>query len=161
MGKRGPKKTPTRLRLLRGDPRKEGQHADEPMPPVGIVTPPEWVTGKALDKWNEVAPILTAMGVLTTADVEPLARYCAMYEQWLRYLDQIRRGLDVLVMRDDKGKVKYMQVSPAATMFTKLSQSLLRIEQEFGLTPSARAGMDVPSAGEVRDTLQAFIEGRA
>jgi phage terminase small subunit len=53
-----------------------------------------------------------------------------------------------------------MQSTPAATMFVKLAHSMLRIEQEYGLTPSARAGMEV-RGGEVRDTLQAFIEGRA
>jgi P27 family predicted phage terminase small subunit len=45
------------------------------------------------------------------------------------------------VIRDDKGKVKYMQSTPAATMMTKLAASMLRIEQEFGLTPSARSGL--------------------
>lgn len=160
MGKRGPRKQPTKLRLLRGDPSKEGKHADEPIPPAGAVTPPDWVKGKALDKWNEVVPKLEAMGIMSTADVDAMARYCAMYEQWLRYLDQVRRGLDVLVLKDNAGKVKYVQSTPAATMFVKLAQSLLRIEQEYGLTPSARAGMEVPR-GEVRDRLQAFIEGRA
>jgi phage terminase small subunit len=53
-----------------------------------------------------------------------------------------------------------MQSTPAATMFVKLAQSMLRIEQEYGLTPSARAGMEV-NRGEIKDTLQAFIEGRA
>lgn len=160
MGKRGPRKQPTKLRLLRGDPSKEGKHADEPVPPAGAVTPPEWVTGKALDKWNEVVPQLEAMGLITPADTEAIGRYCAMYEQWIRYLDQIRRGLDVLVIRDKDGKVKYMQSTPAATMFVKLAHSMLRIEQEYGLTPSARAGMEV-TRGEVKDNLQAFIEGRA
>ncbi len=160
MGKRGPRKQPTALRLLRGDPSKEGKHADEPVPPAGAVVAPAWVTGKAREKWDEVVPQLEAMGLITPADVEAIGRYCAMYEQWVRYLDQIRRGLDVLVIRDKDGKVKYMQSTPAATMFVKLAQSMLRIEQEYGLTPSARAGMEV-RGGEVRDTLQAFIEGRA
>jgi len=158
MGKRGPRKQPTALRLLRGDPSKEGKHADEPVPPAGAVVAPEWVTGKAREKWDEVVPQLEAMGLITTADTEAIGRYCAMYEQWVRYLDQIRRGLDVLVIRDKDGKVKYMQSTPAATMFVKLGQSMLRIEQEFGLTPSARASMNLPG-GEVEDELRRFING--
>ena len=99
------------------------------------------MTGVSLEKWHEIVPKLIAMGVMTNADIEPIARYCTMHEHYVKYLDQVRRGLDVLVIRDEKGKVKYMQSTPAATMVTKLAQSMLRIEQEFGLTPSARTGI--------------------
>jgi P27 family predicted phage terminase small subunit len=99
------------------------------------------VSGVARSKWDEVVPKLIGMGVMTNADIDTIARYCTMHEQFVKYLDQVRRGLDVLVIRDDKGKVKYMQSTPAATMMTKLAASMLRIEQEFGLTPSARSGI--------------------
>lgn len=160
MGKRGPRKQPTKLRLLRGDPSKEGRNADEPIPPAGPLDPPSHVTGAALEKWNEVAPQLQAMRILTTADRETLARYCLYFEQFVKYAEQVRRGLDVLVIRDDAGKVKYIQSTPAATMFVKLGQSLLRIEQEFGLTPSARAGMSVDNAAQ-ESRLQKYLDGPA
>ena len=99
------------------------------------------MTGVALTKWHNVVPKLKAMGVMTNADIDTIARYCTMHEQFVKYLEQVRRGLDVLVIRDEKGKVKYMQSTPAATMLTKLAASMLRIEQEFGLTPSARSGL--------------------
>jgi len=156
MGKRGPRKQPTKLRLLRGDPSKEGQNAGEPVPPSGPLDAPAHVTGAALEKWREVAPQLQAMRILTTADRETLARYCLYFEQFLKYADQVRRGLDVLVIRDDAGKVKYIQSTPAATMFVKLGQSMLRIEQEFGLTPSARAGMSVQNVAET-DPFDQFL----
>lgn len=145
---------------MRGDPSKEGLHKKEPLPPSGRIEPPDYVEGLALAKWNEIAPKIEAMGLLTTCDLEPLARYCVIYEQWRKYLDQVRRGLDVIVMKDEAGKVRYMQVGPAATMFKSLATELLRLEAEFGLTPSARASIDVPY-GEVRDTLQAYINGTA
>ena len=99
------------------------------------------MTGVAREKWDNVVPKLLGMGVMTNADVDTIARYCTMHEQFVKYLDQCRRGLDVLVIRDDAGKVKYMQSTPAATMLSKLAASMLRIEQEFGLTPSARSGL--------------------
>ena len=68
----------------------------------------------ARSKWDEVVPKLIGMGVMTNADVDTIARYCTMHEQFVKYLDQCRRGLDVLVIRDDAGKVKYMQSTPAA-----------------------------------------------
>ena len=99
------------------------------------------MAGASRSKWDEVVPKLIGMGVMTNADIDTIARYCTMHEQFVKYLDQVRRGLDVLVIRDDKGKVKYMQSTPAATMMTKLAASMLRIEQEFGLTPSSRTGI--------------------
>ena len=102
-------------------------------------------------------PKLIGMGVITNADIDTIARYCTMHEQYVKYLDQVRRGLDVLVIRDDKGKVKYMQSTPAATMMTKLAASMLRIEQEFGLTPSARSGLSGKKPQE-QDELSAFFE---
>lgn len=101
-------------------------------------------------------PKLIGMGVMTNADIDTIARYCTMHEQYVKYLDQVRRGLDVLVIRDDKGKVKYMQSTPAATMMTKLAASMLRIEQEFGLTPSARTGIATTQAKR-KDELEEFF----
>lgn len=151
MGKRGPKKQPTRLRLLRAGVLSGTDRPNEPVPPPGDIVPPDYVVGRAREKWDDIVPKLKAMGLMTTADIETFARYCVVWEQWAKCLEQIRRGLDVLVMKDADGKVRYMQVSPAATMFSKHGQTLLRIEQEFGLTPSARASMEVPIGKEDPD----------
>lgn len=157
MGKRGRRPEPTVLKIAKGNPGKRPLNASEPKPPSDGIVAPDWVSGVALDKWNDIVPKLIDMGVMTNADVDVIARYCVMHEQYLRYLEQIRRGLDVLVIRDDAGKIKYMQSAPAATMLNKLSASMLRIEQEFGLTASARSGL---SAGQPQqqDELDQFFK---
>ena len=156
MGKRGPRPQPTILKIAKGNPGKRPLNKNEPKPVADAVEPPDWVTGKSLEKWHEVVPKLVGMGVMTNADIDTIARYCTMYEQFVKYLDQVRRGLDVLVIRDDRGKVKYMQSTPAATMLTKLAASMLRIEQEFGLTPSARSGISA-SQEKPRDDLEDLL----
>lgn len=158
MGKRGPRRQPTAIQAARGNPGKRKPNSSEPQPKRGRIVAPDWVTGKAREKWDDIIPKLRAMRVVTPADVESIARYCTMYEQWVKYLEQMRRGLDVLVIKDDKGRVKYMQSSPAAIMFVKLAQSMLRIEQEYGLTPSSRSSITVPDAQEDEDfrALRAF-----
>ena len=151
MGKRGPRPEPTILKIAKGNPGKRALNKSEPKPPADAIQPPDWVSGRSLEKWQEVVPKLVGMGVMTNADIDTIARYCTMYEQFVKYLDQVRRGLDVLVIRDDSGKVKYMQSTPAATMMTKLAASMLRIEQEFGLTPSSRSGIatkEIPKQDE-------------
>ena len=157
MGKRGPRPEPTILKIAKGNPGKRRLNESEPKPAADAIQPPDWVTGKSLEKWQEVVPKLIGMGVMTNADIDTIARYCTMYEQYVKYLEQVRRGLDVLVIRDDKGKVKYMQSTPAATMMTKLAASMLRIEQEFGLTPSARTGIATTQTDKPHDDLEAFF----
>jgi len=157
MGKRGPRPEPTIIKMAKGNPGKRRLNKSEPKPPSDDIQPPDWVTGKSLEKWQEVVPKLVGMGVMTNADIDTIARYCTMHEQYLKYLDQVRRGLDVLVIRDDAGKVKYMQSTPAATMMTKLAASMLRIEQEFGLTPSARSGLSGKKPQD-QDELTAFFQ---
>jgi P27 family predicted phage terminase small subunit len=127
--------------MAKGNPGKRKPNKNEPRPTTEGIVPPDYLVGKSLEKWEELRPQLEAMGVLTVADVETLARYCTMYEQWRGYLKQVRDGHDVLIVRDDSGKVKYMQSTPAAVRLDKLSVSMLRIEQEFGLTPSARSSI--------------------
>ncbi len=156
MGKRGPRPEPTVLKIAKGNPGCRPLNKAEPVPAAGKIEPPDWVTGKSLEKWNDVVPKLLGMGVMTPADIDTLARYCTMYEQYLKYLDEVRQGNDVLVIRDEAGKVKYMQSTPAATMLTKLAVSMLRIEQEFGLTPSARTGI-ATTQSKPQDDLEAFF----
>jgi P27 family predicted phage terminase small subunit len=156
MGKRGRRPEPTVLKIAKGNPGKRPLNKSEPKPPVDAIAPPDWVIGKSREKWDELVPKLLGMGVMTNADIDTIARYCAMHEQYLKYLDQVRRGLDVLVMRDDAGRVKYMQSTPAATMMTKLAASMLRIEQEFGLTPSARSQISVATPKQ-QDEFEAFL----
>jgi P27 family predicted phage terminase small subunit len=156
MGKRGPRKEPTIIKIAKGNPGKRPLNKSEPKPPSDDIAPPEWVTGVAREKWDNVVPKLKAMGVMTNADVDTIARYCTMHEQFVKYLDQCRRGLDVLVIRDDAGKVKYMQSTPAATMLSKLAASMLRIEQEFGLTPSARSGLSATQGQQQESVIEKF-----
>jgi P27 family predicted phage terminase small subunit len=144
------------LKIAKGNPGKRPINKTEPAPPADAITPPDWVIGKSLEKWSELVPKLLSMGVMTNADIDTIARYCAMHEQYLKYLDQVRRGLDVLVMRDESGRVKYMQSTPAATMMTKLAASMLRIEQEFGLTPSARSQISAAPPKQ-QDEFEAFL----
>ena len=156
MGKRGPKPEPTILTLAKGNPGKKRINTREPRPKSGNIQPPKYLSGESLKCWKAITPGLIDSGVMTEADVPTLARYCTMYEQWLRYLADIRAGNDVTTGYNPDGSVKYQQSSPAATMGLKLATALLRIEQEFGLTPSARTGI-VAQTEDEDDPLARFI----
>jgi len=142
MGKRGPRKEPTVLRLLKGSPSHHRINRLEPQPASDSIAPPPWLVKTSLKKWNEILPGLIATGVVTNADVETLARYCTMHEQFLFCLKEIRAGRDQVEIKDPKsGEIVNIKATPAAVNIYKLAASMLRIEQEFGLTPSARSGI--------------------
>jgi len=142
MGKRGPRKEPTVLRLLKGSPSHHRINRLEPQPASDSIAPPAWLVKTSLKKWNEILPGLLATGVVTNADVETLARYCTMHEQFLFCLKEIRAGRDQVEIKDPKsGEIVNIKATPAAVNIYKLAASMLRIEQEFGLTPSARSGI--------------------
>ena len=141
MGKRGPRKEPTALRLLKGSPSHHRINRLEPKPASDSIMPPAWLVKTSLKKWNEILPGLIATGVVTNADVETLARYCTMHEQFLFCLKEIRAGRDQVEIKDRKGEIVNVKATPAAINIFKIAASMLRIEQEFGLTPSARSGI--------------------
>jgi P27 family predicted phage terminase small subunit len=104
-------------------------------------------------------PQLSELGLLTNIDTEALSRYCLLHEQFLRYADQIRRGLDVVIAKTETGRLKYAQVGPAATLLHKTLAAMLRLEQEFGLTPSARSSIDVKPAVDTNPLAKFGITG--
>jgi len=147
---------PTQLKVLRGNPGKRPLNPMEPMPSVDGISPPDWLQGDGLAKWNELVPILQAVRVLTQADTGPLARYCDSWAWWRRCRETIQREGDTFVARDEAGNVKWSQQRPEVGICSKLAQQLHRLEVEFGLTPSARSNLHAPSPQPV-DELDEFF----
>jgi P27 family predicted phage terminase small subunit len=147
---------PTALKILRGNPGKRRLNAAEPKPRADGIQPPAWLTGDALAKWSELFPILQAVGLITRADVGPLARYCDTWAWWRRCRDVIDRDGDTVVVRDDAGNVKWSQQRPEVGIVSKLAQQMHRLEAEFGLTPAARSAIQV-STETPRDELDEFF----
>jgi P27 family predicted phage terminase small subunit len=160
MGKRGVKPQPTVLKLLKGNPGKRPLNQLEPQPARDAILPPAYLVGPSLDKWNEVLPGLLATGVVTNADVETLARYCTMYEQFLFCLAEIRAGRDQIELKHpETGELLNIKSTPSGLNSHKLAASMLRIEQEFGLTPSARSGIVAKKIDKVEDGIDPRIFG--
>ena len=91
--------------------------------------------------------MLEGMGVLTKADGNALARYCRIWSRWRKAEDFIDEHGLVYPLKDDDGNVKCVQQWPQVSIANKLAQQLTRLEGEFGLTPSARARLQLAPAG--------------
>ncbi len=142
MGKRGPAKRPTRLRILQNDPKLKYEKRTEIEPPADNLDAPDHLQGVSRAKWDEMRAILEPLGLLTEADKDQLAQYCVNYELYLVCLHEVKTNGMVINYTGGSGK-NYSQVSPHATNLNKLHQAMLKSAAQFGLTPSARASFDM------------------
>lgn len=141
-GRRGPAPTPTSLLKLSGSWRAKTR-GNEPQPEPGAPPSPDWLDEDARAVWNELAPQLEQMGVLTQIDGRALARYCDVWVRWYKARDFLRQHGDTYPLKDESGKVKYLQQFPQVAIANKLATQLTRLEQEFGMTPASRARIQV------------------
>ena len=151
MAKAGRRPKPTALKILQGTNR--GPARREPSAPVGVPPMPERlkVDQVAVDKWAELADILSKMGVLTTGDGEALATLCEVHSAEQSCLLQLRAG--GAVMHTDLGGVK---PNPAGPMYRSLVAMKASLLSEFGLTPSSRTKL-ATKAEVQKDELEAFF----
>jgi P27 family predicted phage terminase small subunit len=168
MGKRGPAPEPSILKYIRGNPSKETLNTAEPTPELvpQDLQPPAVLEGKALDTWKDIMPKLARMRVLTEADVPTLMRYCIETAQYLVCYAKVKSAGEEYIhwepdpnYDDGRVRIKYTQVSPWATQMHRHHAAMLRIEQEFGMTPSSRSQVTTHgNAGE--DPIAAFVKKR-
>ncbi len=153
MGRRGPAPTPTPVLKLRGSTLVTGHREKlEVQGPAGTPDCPDWLDADARAIWDQLAPMLEAMGVLSRIDGHALARYCRLWTRWRKTEAFIEKNGEVYTLRDEAGKPRYVQQWPQVSIAAKLAQQLTRLEQEFGMTPSARSRIQSPArAREVTD----------
>ena len=157
MGKRGPPKKPTAIKRAEGNPGKRPLNDREPEPDPTAPKCPKSLSKRAKAAWKKVVPQLSQMGVLTRIDGEALARYCTMLARYWDAEDFIKEHGTVLPIRDENGNLKYLQQIPQVGMANKLAVMLLRIEQEFGMTPSSRSSIYVEGSHGTEPSLAEFM----
>jgi P27 family predicted phage terminase small subunit len=136
MGRRGPAPEPTRLKLIKGT-KPYRINTNEPVPLDRAINRPEWLSTLASEEWDRIAPHLVAMGTVTDADLSGFAIYCEAVARWRRLAELVAASPPVV--NRDGAVVKnpvYAQVRDAAAEVRLWAR-------EFGLTPSARAGIRV------------------
>jgi len=141
---KGRKPEPSALKLLRGLPGKRKLSADEPQPaPLVDLTPPAWLDPEAQAEWLRLAPMLERLGVLTETDTGALTAYCDAWATWKAATQQIRKFGMVI-----KGKADLPIVSPYVKIAHNALLQMRALLTEFGMTPSSRARVHVPTKTE-------------
>jgi P27 family predicted phage terminase small subunit len=103
---------------------------------------PEWLQGRALAAWNSVVVELTAIGVTSRLDAGILASWAsamgtlAEAQELLNTMDSGRR----LLIQNKRGGPS---VNPLLGIIRKASRDAVHYATLLGLTPSARATLEV------------------
>jgi P27 family predicted phage terminase small subunit len=151
MGRRGPAPTPTATLKLRGSTLVTKRRLKrEPEGPVGTPDAPDWLDAEARTMWEHLLPMLEGMGVVTRIDGNALARYCRLWSRWRKAEAYLEKHGDLYPLKDEQGRIKCVQQWPQVAIAAKLAQQLTRLEQEFGMTPSARSRIQL--APDVSET---------
>lgn len=149
---------PAEIKALEGNRSKDGsEEKNNPQPRKGAPTPPHWLSGEALAEWGRVVPELDAIGLLSVVDRAALTAYVSAWATFVSATEDIEdRG--TIVEGRDGNSVK----NPAVGMQRDALQQIKVWVTEFGLTPSARARMQLPSegggTGEDADVLSLFAD---
>ncbi|MFJ5997531.1 phage terminase small subunit P27 family [Streptomyces sp. NPDC092370] len=139
----GPPPTPSKLVELKGNPSKKKLSGAEPEPRRGAPRPPADLKGEALAEWGRIVPELDRLGLLTLVDRAYLVAYC---EAWASF-NAAREALaeyGPLVAGRDGGLVK----NPASQIMRDAADLMLKFGSRFGLSPSDRTRLSVPSGTE-------------
>lgn len=153
MGKRGPTKKPTNLKILQGNPGKRKLNENEPKFEIdeeALLKPPPFLGTYGKKEWKRIAPLILKNKLLTNADINTLAAYCQSYNRWVEAEKEVRiRGFTT---ETDKGNIIQR---PEVGIANKAMENMVKFAKEFGLTPSSRVDLH---AGNTEDVTDPFME---
>ena len=140
---RGRRPTPTRLKVLTGNPGKRPLNADEPKPEVAIPDCPVELGPVARREWDRMAPQLASLRILTQLDRAALAAYCGAYAMWAEATEAIQKYGTMV-----KSPTGYPVQSPYVAIANRQAEIMMRIAAEFGFTPASRSRIAAPQPPE-------------
>jgi len=143
MGGKGPPPTPTKVLEMRGSWRAK-INPREPQPEPGKPNKPQWLGKYAASCWKQLIPKLNAIGILTKVDRNALSRYCVLWGRWKKAEEFLEENGTTQEAFNKDGDSMGLKAYPQVKEAQQLASELLRLEQHFGLTPSARARLQVP-----------------
>lgn len=142
MGMRGPAGKPTALRLLEGNPSGRPINTNEPKPEIPkSVEPPEDLPERGKAIWNDLSSEMIRIGLLTKIDLHAFHRYIKFLLEYMEADEKLGKNYVLTIYHQGTKEPKYFMTNPFHSIRNKAAEHLNRLEQQLGLTPSARARM--------------------
>ncbi len=152
---RGRKPTPTRLKIIRGNPGRRRLDT-EPEFKAGMSEKPPWLTGEAAAEWDRVTEQLSHSGLLRTVDRAALCIYCKAWARWVD-AEQKVEALGLVVRSPRQGTP---QQNPYVRIANAAMAQVIQLTAEFGMTPASRTRLAMGPEGGRKDPLDLFSQRR-
>jgi P27 family predicted phage terminase small subunit len=147
---RGRKRTPSVLKLLRGNPGKRALNAAEPLPgALEVACPAVLADAVARAEWERAIVPAIAIGQVTAADRALAIAHCELWATWQSQLAEAVKHPHVIAV----GKGRYPTPNPARIMANKTLQLLAGVDEKLGFSPTSRSKVSVKGPGTIRATL--------
>lgn len=130
---RGRRPAAPEIKKQRGDRKSRINVLAPVFPDAKDATPPDFLTGVEIKKWNEIYKLLSEKGVLKTTDLDVLASYCVAYGAFIKTKEDFDNS--VLIIDTPNGS---RQAAPELTNLRKSAELLLKLGAELSLTPASR-----------------------
>ena len=148
MGRRGPARKPTILKIAQGNPGHQVLNHDEPIPERGKPTAPKWLDDGAAVEFDRACEHLEEMGLLFKSDMGVIACYA-------QALSDIAKATKVL---DEEGRYlggdERKFIHPAEKVRQDAMNTVRSLARELGFGPAARSGIKAHKKG--KDSLEEF-----
>ena len=148
---RGRKKTPTKLKELKGSLRKCREVSNE-MQTTNVVSMPQapsFLNQHGADEWDLVTNELANIKMLHLTDLSILAAYCNEIGIYREIAQELQGNFTEQTV-DKDGRLRASKISPKYKVMQNALQNAMKIATQFGFTPSARASLSMPEQDEER-----------
>jgi P27 family predicted phage terminase small subunit len=130
--------TPTKLRLLRGNPSRTPIGPEpEPQITADVPQPPEHLSAEAAVEWRKIAPELHRIGLLTMADLAAFGGWCEVMARWIKAERELH-GQPYTVSTDEGGT----KINPLVSIANTALRDMVHCASQFGMTPAGRARLN-------------------
>ena len=148
---RGRKKTPTKLKELKGSLRKCREVSNE-MQTTNVVSMPQapsFLNQHGADEWDLVTNELANIKMLHLTDLSILAAYCNEIGIYREIAQELQGNFTEQTV-DKDGRLRSSKIAPKYKVMQNALQNAMKIATQFGFTPSSRASLSMPEQDEER-----------
>ena len=116
------------------------------------ISPPTYLTGTLVNEFNELAPTLSEMGVLTALDVDTLAQFIIARKNYIRTTNKLTPAIAAGNARD---------ADRWSAMQDRFLKQMRNAAADLGLTVSSRFSLNVnPPAQQETDSEEDDLFGK-
>ena len=145
---RGRKPTPTKLKILHGNPGRKPINQNEPKPKDGLPTAPRHLSAGAKKAWKKLRPELEACGIATQVDTVAFEMLCTAYADYLEACKKVNE-FGAIWIEKGESQIPKFAYSPYWSVMNREWKKIQTMLVEFGMTPSSRSKVTaVPKSGE-------------